>query len=259
MSVSETSLLEVRGLTKRFGGVLALNSVSFRVSHNEVVGLIGPNGAGKSTLVQVLMGLLKPDCGHIYFRGKEVTHLSTWQVVARGITGTFQCTRPFRRLSVLANVMVPCLVQRASNASGAQAPEAKAMRVLASVGIAHLAKVPASKLSHGDLKRLEISRALATDPRLLILDEPFGGLNPNEIEQLSQLINHLRAAETGNHPDDRNDGLAMIVIEHKLRELMSIVDRVIVLHFGEILADGKPEEVVARKEVVEAYTGGEVV
>ncbi len=249
------NLLEVKGLTKRFGGIVAVNSASFDVGKNEVVGLIGPNGAGKSTLVQLLMGIIKSDSGEVRFNGKDITRLKAWQVVRQGVAGTFQCTKPFLRLPVFANVLVASSAWKKPGQNG-EASMGKAMSVLKKVGIPHLAKLPASQLSHGDLKRLEIARSLATDPRLLILDEPFGGLNYNEIELLSDLVKKLRKQSEEDHPTE-NSGLSMIIIEHKLSELMKIVDKVIVLNYGEILAFGTPEEVTKNEAVINAYIGEE--
>lgn len=247
------NFLEAEGLSKRFGGITAVKDASFQIKPNEIVGLIGPNGAGKSTLVQMLMRVLKQDAGRIHFRGKEISRLNTWQAVNMGIAGTFQSTRPFRRLPVIANVMVPCTVSRTSRKE--KDPKVKAMEVLECVGLGKFAKMPASKLSQGNLKRLEIARVLATEAELIILDEPFGGLNFNEILELSELIKNLRTGE-GNYKK-HNNGLSILIIEHKLSELMKIVDRVIVLCFGSILAEGTPAEVAQNEEVIEAYIGKE--
>ncbi|MGQ9694536.1 MAG: ABC transporter ATP-binding protein [Thermodesulfobacteriota bacterium] len=250
--------LEVHQLSKSFGGLAAINKVSFQMTREEIVGLIGPNGAGKTTLLRLITGILKPDAGVIKFKGKNITGLPTWEIVNQGIVGTFQTTRPFRRLPIIANVMVPCLSPRAmKRGEWVKKIEAKALDALEFAGISDLARERASSLSHGDLKRLEIARAIATDPELLLLDEPFGGLNPAETDLLAKSIRRLHKG--GRFGRLHSEGPAMIIIEHKLQELMKIVNRVIVLHFGEIIADGPPQEVVKNPRVIEAYIGEEVI
>ncbi len=252
----EETFLEVETLSKRFGGLTAVNRVSFRVGRHEMIGMIGPNGAGKTTLLRLIMGILRPDEGRIRFRGKEITHLPPWEIVNRGIAGTFQTTRPFRRLPIIANVMVSCLSPGAMRrGEWVKRVEARALDALEFVGISDLALERASSLSHGDLKRLEIARAIATEPELLLLDEPFGGLNPAETDLMAKSIRRLHKG--GRFGRLHSEGPAMIIVEHKLKALMTIVDRVIVLHFGELIADGSPEEVVKNPRVIEAYIGQE--
>ena len=249
---------EVENLTKRFGGLTAVNRVSFQIGRDEIVGLIGPNGAGKTTLLRLITGILRPDSGRVRFKGKDITRFKPWAIVDQGITGTFQITRPFRRLPIIANVMVPCLCPRAlKRGEWVKKIEAKAQDALEFVGISDMALEPASSLSHGDLKRLEIAKAIATEPELLLLDEPFGGLNPAETELLAKSIRRLHKG--GRFGRLHSEGPTMIIIEHKLAELMKIVDRVIVFHFGEVIADGTPEEIVKDERVIEAYIGKEVI
>lgn len=250
--------LEVNNLSKRFGGLHAIRDVSFSVNRQEVVGLIGPNGAGKTTLVRLILGLIKANSGQVMFKGQNLTGKKTWTIVGQGIAGTFQNARPFAHLPIIANVMVPCLGPRASRrGEWVKTVEARAMDALEFVGIADLAKEPASRLSQGDLKRLEVARAIACEPELLILDEPFGGLNPTETSLMAKSIRRLHKG--GRFGRLHSEGPAMIIIEHKLSELMKIVDRVIVLNFGETLAMGTPEEVVNDPKVIQAYIGKEVV
>ena len=248
------TFLQVENLSKRFGGLTAVDAVSFEVSREEIVGLIGPNGAGKTTLLRLITGILKPDSGRIRFKGEDITKLKPWSVVDQGIAGTFQVTRPFRGLPIIANVMVACLCPRAmKRGEWVKTIEAKALDALEFAGISDLALEPASRLSHGDLRRLEIARAIATEPELLLLDEPFSGLNPAETELLAKSIRRLHKG--GRFGRLHSEGPGMVIIEHKLAELMRIVDRVIVLDFGSLIADGTPEVVVRDEKVIEACIG----
>ena len=249
---------EVENLTKRFGGLVAVSDVSFKVERDEIVGLIGPNGAGKTTLIRCVLGILKPDSGRVRFQGEDITNHRSWDIVQKGLVGTFQVVKPFRRLPIIANVMVGCLCPRITQrGEWVKRVEVKARDALEFVGIADLALEPASILSHGDLKRLEMARAIATEPELLVLDEPFGGLNPAETELVAKSIKRLHKG--GRFGRLHSEGPAMLIIEHKLSELMKIVDRVVVLNFGELIAQGTPEEIAKDKQVIEAYTGKEVL
>ncbi len=249
-----SGFLEAEALHKRFGGLVAVNDVSFAMGREEIVGLIGPNGAGKTTLLRLITGLLRPDSGRVWFRGKDVSRLKSWSVVNEGIAGTFQITRPFRRLPIIANVMVACLCPRAmKRGEWVKTVEARAMDALEFAGISDLALEPASSLSHGDLRRLEMARAVATEPDLLLLDEPFSGLNPAETELLAKSIKRLHKG--GRFGRLHSEGPAIIIVEHKLAELMKIVDRVIVLDYGRLIADGPPHDVVNDPCVIEACIG----
>jgi branched-chain amino acid transport system ATP-binding protein len=246
--------LEIDGLIKDFGGLRAIDNVSFSMHRNQILGLIGPNGAGKTTLVRLITGILRPDSGSIRFKGKNIIGLKTWDIINLGIACTFQNMRPFRRLPIIANVMVSCLCPRAmKRGEWVKRVEAKALDALEFAGISDMALEKASTLSQGDLKRLEVARAVATEPELLILDEPFGGLSPAETDLMAKSIKRLHKG--GRFGRLHSEGPAMIIIEHKLQQLMKIVDRIVVLNYGITIADGIPEEVVNDKEVIKSYLG----
>ena len=249
-----TPFLEVDDITKSFGGLKAVANVSFSMGRDEIVGLIGPNGAGKTTLLRLITGILKADSGSVRFKGKKITGMKTWDIVNLGIACTFQNMRPFRRLPIIANVMVSCLAPRAmKRGEWVKRIEAKAMDALEFAGISDMALEKASTLSQGDLKRLEVARAIATEPELLLLDEPFGGLSPAETELMAKSIKRLHKG--GRFGRLHSEGPAMVIVEHKLQQLMKIADRIIVLNFGNLVANDTPEVVCADQSVIDCYLG----
>lgn len=246
--------LEVDDISKSFGGLKAVANVSFSMGRDEIVGLIGPNGAGKTTLLRLITGILKADSGSVRFKGQKIVGMKTWDIVNQGIACTFQNMRPFRRLPIIANVMVSCLAPRAmKRGEWVKRIEAKAMDALEFAGISDMALEKASTLSQGDLKRLEVARAIATEPELLLLDEPFGGLSPAETELMAKSIKRLHKG--GRFGRLHSEGPAMVIVEHKLQQLMKIADRIIVLNFGNLVANDTPEVVCADQSVIDCYLG----
>lgn len=239
------AILEVKRLTKSFGGLIAVNDITFSIQKGEVLGIIGPNGAGKTTLFNLLTGFLMPNQGDIFFKGENIVGEKPHEIVIKGIARTFQIVRPFHQLKVLDNVVVSSLSKKMlKKGASRRFNEARAVKILDSVGLGKKIDLLAADLSHGDLRRLELARALATEPDLLLLDEPFSGLASKEIKTLFPLIQGLV-----------KEGLTIIIIEHKLREMMKLVDRVIALNFGAKIADGTPQEVAKNEAVINAYLG----
>jgi branched-chain amino acid transport system ATP-binding protein len=246
--------LEVNNLTKDFGGLRAVDNVTFSVSRNEMVGLIGPNGAGKSTILRCVMGILKPSSGQVNLGGKNITGQNVSKTVNMGMACTSQIVKPFRNLPVISNVMVSCLSPRAKRrGEWVKKVEARAKDALEFCGISDMALEVSSTLPHGDLKRLELARAIATEPEILLLDEPFGGLNPAETKLIADSLKRLHKG--GRFGRLHSEGPAMLIVEHKLSELMRILHKVVVINFGKIIAVGTPEEVVNNPEVMTAYFG----
>jgi branched-chain amino acid transport system ATP-binding protein len=237
--VAET-LLAGEGLTKRFGGVFANRDVSFTVERGEIVGLIGPNGAGKTTLFNLVTGFVRPDSGTVRFAGTDVTGMRPDLLCHRGVARTFQILKPFPRLTVEENVMIGALTR----GGGLAHARDTARRCLRLVGLDHKHDVLARGLSTGQRKRLEMARALATGPQLLLLDEITGGVDQPSIPGLIELVGRLR-----------DEGVTLLVIEHNMRVIMGLADRVVFLHLGEKLAEGKPQEIASHPDVVALYLG----
>ncbi|MFW9788251.1 MAG: ABC transporter ATP-binding protein [Candidatus Thorarchaeota archaeon] len=238
------AILEVKNLTKKFGGLTAVNDASFEIQRGEMVGLIGPNGAGKTTLFHLISGFEKPNSGTVIFDGVNVTGKKPHQIVNLGMIRTFQIVRSFRYLSLLDNITVACLSPRGKRAHESTGIDEAASSILTSVGLVDKARLPPVILPHGDLRKLEIGKALGTNPELLLLDEPFSGLAFEEKEGITKLIKRLS-----------DEGVTIFMTGHVLRELMTLVPRVIAMHQGRLIAEGPPQEVANNKIVLEAYLG----
>ena len=239
-----SALLAVRNVSKSFRGLRAVSDVSLTLDSNEMMAVIGPNGAGKTTLFNIVAGVLRPEAGEILFNGKPIHGLRPDQICALGISRTFQIAKPFMGLSVLDNVIVGAL-ERAANVAAARR---HAENILEQLSLAPRRHAPAASLTLADRKRLEVARALATRPSLLLLDEAMAGLRPLECDQLIALFREI----------NQRDGVTVLLIEHVMRAVMALAHRVVVLHHGEVIAQGSPEQVVRHPAVLESYLGEDV-
>ncbi len=250
--MSDIPILSVDRLSKRFGGVGAVYNVSFELQEGAALGIIGPNGSGKTTLVNLITGFVRPSGGRVYFRGKEITSLMPHERVNLGIARSFQMVRPFYNLPTFKNLIIPLFSPRVGRIKGGKYGnrDEVAIHLLEEVGFERDSQVPykvASSLPHGYLKRLELARCLALEPEIIILDELFSGMSMSEVASILPLIERIR-----------EQGTTLIMVEHRLRELFRIVKEVIVMNFGQKIAQGTPSQVVELEEVKRAYLGSEV-
>ncbi|MBW1691244.1 MAG: ABC transporter ATP-binding protein [Deltaproteobacteria bacterium] len=255
--MSDHSILQIQGVTKAFGGILALNGVSFDVHEGEIVGIIGPNGSGKTTLINCITGFIKMTSGKVFFRGRNISGKPAHKIADMGVTRTFQIMRPYYSLPSYKNLIIPLFSPRARRTGGWRGGgklgdrDTVGIDILEEIGFERDSFVPykiASTLPTGYLKRLELARCLALKPEIIICDEIFSGLSMSEIASMVPLIERLQM-----------DGITLLMIEHRLRELFRVANRVIVLNFGEKVIEGIPEQIMADEKVREVYFGSEEV
>ena len=236
------SLLELKGVSKNFGGLRAVSRVSFDMEQGEILGIIGPNGAGKTTLFNTLTGFYKPDSGEVRFEGENLADLKPHHICHRGMVRTFQLVKPFLQLTVLDNVIVAALNRKKT----VKEANEKALSTIEFLGLKEKEDTLATGLTLPHRKRLELARALATEPKLILLDEVMAGLTPTETDELIHLLKRVN-----------QQGVTILLIEHVMRGVMALSHRVVVLNYGEKIAEGKPEEIVRNRQVIEAYLGEE--
>jgi branched-chain amino acid transport system ATP-binding protein len=238
------NILEINNLVKDFGGLRAVDTLNLSIAKGEILGMIGPNGAGKSTAFNCIAGVYAPTKGDVYFTGKKINGVKPWNLCKNGLARTFQIVKPFRSKSVLYNVMVGSFV----TTDKTTVAEEKALNVLKILSFENKKDERAGNLTIAELKRLEIARALATEPKLLLFDEVMAGLRPAEVDEMVQIIKNLR-----------DQGITIFVIEHIMRAIMALSDRIVVIHFGKKIAEGSPQEVASDENVIKAYLGDEYV
>ncbi len=233
-------LLETRNLNKRFGGIKAVSKMDLVVQRGEILGLIGPNGAGKTTFFNLISGFLRPDSGSIYFQGEEITRMKAHEICRKGIARTFQLVKPFSKMTVLKNVQVSAL----SKSESLRKAESIAVETLDFLNLLHFKEKIAGELPVGYLKLLEVAKALATQPKLLLLDEPIAGLNPSEVTRFVEVVRKIQKR-----------GITIFLVEHVMRFIMPICDRLVVMHYGEKIAEGPPSQISKDPTVIQAYLG----
>ncbi len=243
MGAGEKIALRVEGISKNFGALVALSEVSLQLTQGEILGVIGPNGSGKTALFNVLTGILAADRGEVFFEGKRISGTPTYKICRLGLIKTAQIVQPFSGMSVLDNVIIGSLYGQNLSLSKARQ---KSLEILDWVGLMSIAQVPAESITVAMRRRLELARALATGPKIILLDENMAGLTPSEIEGVLSLLREINAR-----------GISLIVVEHIMQAVMGICQRIVVLNYGQKIAEGLPEEVVRNREVIEAYLGEE--